>query len=159
MEEGGKTLSIQRKGRIQGREINVKGPLEIPGEERNEKAEALKKRIAGVLGEAAKVTRPTVKGEVRLTGLDDSVVPEEVADVLAMKGDGDPKEIKVGTIRPMNNGLNMVWAQGPIEVMLKASSEGKLKIGWTVARIDLLKNRPSQCYRCWERGHIMAHRE
>lgn len=37
--------------------------IEISGEERNKKAEELKNRIAGVLGEAAKVTRPTVKGE------------------------------------------------------------------------------------------------
>lgn len=84
------------------------------------------------------------------------MVQEEVADVLAEKGGGNPKEIKVEAIPPMSNGLNMVWAQGPISVMLKASGEGKLKIGWTVARIDLLKNRPPQCYKCWERGHIMA---
>jgi len=117
--------------------------IEIPGEDRNKKAEELKNRIAGVLGETAKVTRPTVKREIRVMGLDDSVVPEEVADVLAAKGDCDPREIKVGIIRPMKNGLNMVWAQGPVGAMIKASSEGKIRIGWTIARIDLLKNRPS----------------
>lgn len=116
--------------------------IEIPGENRNKKAEELKNRIAGVLGEAARVTRPTVKGEIRIMGMDDSVVPEEVADVLAVLGKCDPEEIKVGTIRPMRNGMNMVWTQGPIEAMIGASKDGKIRIGWTSARIDLLKNRP-----------------
>lgn len=72
------------------------------------KAESLKNKISEVLGGSAKVTRPVIKGEVRLIGIDDSVVVEEVTDTIAAAG--RCKEIKVGMIKSMTNGLYTVWA-------------------------------------------------
>lgn len=54
----------------------------------------------------------------------------------------------------MNNGLYTVWAQCPLAAALKISASRKLQIGWTVARVELLKKRPVQCYRCWRFGHL-----
>lgn len=31
---------------------------------------------------------------------------------------------------------------------------GKLKVGWTVVRVELVKKRPIQCYKCWAFGHV-----
>lgn len=128
--------------------------IEISGDNKVEKAEKLKSKISEVLGDTARVTRPVTKGELRLVGIDDSVVTEEVADTIAMLGGCKSQDVRVGTIRPMSNGLFTVWAQCPLEAAIKASQQGKVKIGWTVARIDLLKSRPIQCYKCWGHGHL-----
>lgn len=93
---------------------------------------------------------------MRLIGLDDSVVQEEVADVIAVAGGCKMNEVQVGGIRPMSNSLYTVWARCPLGAAIKASQNGKLKIGWTIAGIELLKARPMQCYRCWVRGHLQA---
>ncbi|EFN72801.1 hypothetical protein EAG_08542, partial [Camponotus floridanus] len=29
-----------------------------------------------------------------------------------------------------------------------------VKLGWTRVKIDLLKKRPIQCFRCWHFGHV-----
>lgn len=128
--------------------------IEIPGKEKSAEADKLKEKIAEGLGETAKVSRLKIRGKVRLVGLDDSVVSDEVADVIA--GGCLSEEVKVGTIRPMANDLHTVWASCPIEAAIKASATNKIKIGWTVARIELLKSRPIQCYRCWNKGHLRA---
>lgn len=130
--------------------------IEIPGEDKVKKAEELKNKITEVLGPTVKVSRPVIKGEVRLIGLDDSVIQEEVADVVATAGDCSASDIKVGMIRPMTNGLYTVWAQCPLGAAIKAAKPGKIKIGWTVAKIELLKAKPVQCYRCWRKGHLKA---
>lgn len=65
-------------------------------------------------------------------------------------------DIKVGALRLMTNGLFSVWVQCPLEVAIKASKDGKLKIGWTVAKIELLKAKPALCFRCWEKGHVQT---
>lgn len=72
--------------------------IEIPGEVKAKKADTLRDKIEEVLGATAKVSRPLVKGELRLIGLDDSVVAEEV---IAVAGGCDMKEVKVGMIREM----------------------------------------------------------
>jgi len=131
--------------------------IEISGEEKTKKAELLKEKIAEVLGPTARVSRPVIKGELRLIGLDDSVIAEEVADVVALAGGCNSEEVKVGTIRPMTNGLYSVWAQCPLGAAIKAAQPGKIRIGWTIAKIELLKARTVQCYRCWGRGHLRAH--
>lgn len=130
--------------------------IEIPGVERSSKADNLQKKVAEVLGAEARVSRPCVRGELRLVGLDDSVSQMEVAEVIADIGGGKVADIKTGALRPMSNGMFSVWVQCPLEVAIKASKDGKIKIGWTIARIDLLKARPALCYKCWEKGHVQA---
>lgn len=128
--------------------------IEISGLDKNQKAEILRQRVSSVLGDTAAVTRPVIKGDVPLVGLDDSVGPDEVADTIASEGGCEPRDVKVGTIGPMTNGLRTVWAQCPLGAAIKASQSGKLRIGWTIARIELLKARPVQCFRCWGHGHL-----
>lgn len=54
----------------------------------------------------------------------------------------------------MNNGLFTVWVQCPLSAAIKVVNLKKVKIGWTLARVDLLENRPVQCFKCWRFGHI-----
>ncbi|XP_029178647.1 DNA-binding protein HEXBP-like [Nylanderia fulva] len=56
----------------------------------------------------------------------------------------------------MTNGLFTAWAQCPLGAAIKASQTGKIKVGWTIAKIELLKARPLQCFRCWGHGHLKA---
>lgn len=37
---------------------------------------------------------------------------------------------------------------------VKVFSQEKVKLGWTIARITLLKARPIRCYKCWGLGHL-----
>lgn len=130
--------------------------IEIPGEDKAAKADKLKERISKVLGPTAKVTRPSVKGELRIIGMDDSVIAEEVADVVAANGGCKGEEVKVGLIRLMSNGLFTVWVSCPLSAAIKVSRSGKIRIGWTIAKVEMLKARPTMCYRCWSRGHLQA---
>lgn len=97
-----------------------------------------------------------IKGELRIVGMDDSITAQEVVEVIAMEGGCLPEDVKVGPIRPMRNGLYTVWIQCPLAAAIRASTGNKIRIGWTIARIELLKARPIQCYRCWEQGHLMS---
>lgn len=99
------------------------------------------------------MARPTVKGELRLIGLDDSTTEEEARSVLAGIGGCNRDEVKTGPIRMMRNGLGTIWAQCPLKAALQISSQGKVRIGWTIARAELLRARPLQCFKCWGYGH------
>ncbi|KAL6416574.1 hypothetical protein ACFW04_012696 [Cataglyphis niger] len=128
--------------------------IEIPGAQNAEKAEKLKDKLADLLKDYAKVSRPVIRGDIRLSGFDDSVAPSEIAETIAEIGGCSPKDIKMGEIRKLKNSLCTVWIQCPLASAVKASKSGKVRIGWTVARIVLLKARPIRCYKCWETGHL-----
>lgn len=102
------------------------------------------------------VARPTVKGEIRLTGLDDSTTEDETRSVLAETDGCSPEDITTGPVRPMRNGMGTIWAQGPLTAMLQSAALEKIKVGWTVARIELLRARPMQCFRCRGYGHVRS---
>lgn len=128
--------------------------IEIPGENRNEKADKLRSKLSDILGEHVKVTRPVVKGDLRLSGFDDSIGASEIAEVIAEIGGCLPRDVKIGEIRKLKNSLCTVWLQCPLAAAIKAADVEKIKIGWTVARLQLLKSRPVRCYKCWKLGHL-----
>lgn len=100
------------------------------------------------------ITRPSIKAEVRVSGFDDSVTADEIRFTIAEKSGCAEGEIKIGTIRWMYNGLDSVWVQCPLIAANKITEEGKMKIGWIIARTELLPKRPLQCYRCWAFGYV-----
>ncbi|XP_046428388.1 uncharacterized protein LOC124183671 [Neodiprion fabricii] len=131
---------------------------EIPGPENAKKADALAERLSDVIGEkygnAVQVTRPSTKGELRVQGLDDSVTTEELARTLAKQGGCGSQEIREGPPRRTASGLFSAWVQCPLRAATTVAAKGRIKIGWTIARVELLEARPRQCYRCWGFGHI-----
>ncbi|XP_050452495.1 uncharacterized protein LOC126852055 [Cataglyphis hispanica] len=42
----------------------------------------------------------------------------------------------------------------PLNAALKVANLKKIKIGWTLARVELLDNIPVQCFKCWIYGHV-----
>lgn len=100
--------------------------------------------------------RPKLQGrqsELRIVGFDESVRKEEIRELLTEYGGCEYEEISIGNIRPMRNGMHMTWAQCPLAIAIKLTNQGKIKLGWTVAKIELLEAKPKQCYKCWEFGH------
>ncbi|KMQ91209.1 gag-pol polyprotein [Lasius niger] len=128
--------------------------IEVIGPDSARKALELKEKLSIVLKNEAQITRPVVRGEIRLIGLDASTTPVEVKDVIIGCSGCLDEDIRVGVIRPMANGLFTVWVQCPLSAAVKVANLGKVRIGWTSARVDLLEVRPTQCFRCWQFGHL-----
>lgn len=106
-----------------------------------------------MVGQVAHVARPYAKGEVLLIGLDDSVSREEIIRAVAEVGKCTEDSIRTGPIRPMRNGLGMVWVQCPLATVNRLIEDGRLLVGWSAARVAPLRARPIQCFRCWRFGH------
>lgn len=73
--------------------------LEIVGQESTTRADTPASQLKEVLNGEAMVARPVVKGEIRILGLNDSVLPEEVRAVISENSECLPEEVKVGLIR------------------------------------------------------------
>lgn len=130
--------------------------IEVSGEDSRLKAQELVTRLKDVLKDSAFVSCPVKKRELRVVGFDESVTVEEIVEALSNLGGCSPGDVKAGPIRTMNNGLGMVWIQLPVAAAAKVADKGRVRIGWTVARVELLKTRPLQCYRCWSFGHVQS---
>lgn len=122
--------------------------------ENNEKADKLAEKIQEVLKNKALVTRPTIRGELKITGLDESVTSEEIRAAVALNSDCKSEEVIVSNIRTTRSGMCIAWIKCPVQNAVKIADKVKLKIGWTITRVELLKSRPLQCFRCWCTGHV-----
>lgn len=132
--------------------------IEISGADGSSKADSLalqlKSVVSEIYGDSVSVSRPVAKGELRIIGLDDSVTEEEIRCAIADSGACSLDAIKIGPLRRLGSGMLSAWAQCPLTAALAVSAEGKLRIGWSVARVELLEARPIQCFRCWQFGHM-----
>lgn len=90
------------------RTVNGGRIIEIPGLDAAEKTDKLAERLRSVLGAEAVIARPSIKGELRILGLDDTVTTEEVISVISDLGKCSISEVKVGVIRPLSSGLVVV---------------------------------------------------
>lgn len=128
--------------------------IEVLGPGGAGKALALKEKLHEILQDKAVISRPVAKCEIRLVGLDCTTSADEVLEVVASSGGCLKDDIKVGAIRPLNNGLYTAWVQYPLGAAAKLTNMRKIKIGWTLARIEALGVRPTQCFKCWRFGHL-----
>jgi len=128
--------------------------IEIAGPEGANKADTLASRLREVIGGSAVVSRPIVKADLKISGFDESVIKDEIITALTELGDCLASDVRVGSFRPMRNGLIMTWVQCPLSAALKISRQGKLNLGWSSARVELMKAKPTQCFRCWHFGHV-----
>lgn len=130
--------------------------IEVPGADANELANKLAGRLKDVYGERAVVARPTIRGELRFIGIDDSVLPSEISVTVAEFGGCQLDEVHTSEIRAMRNGMGIAWVRCPLNAAVKIATIGKLRIGWTNVKVELLKARPVQCFRCWGTGHVRS---
>ncbi|XP_020299105.1 uncharacterized protein LOC109863280 [Pseudomyrmex gracilis] len=129
--------------------------IEVHGADGHAKADALAAEMRSVLeehGDAVRVGRPTQMAELRLYGVEDSVTQAEVRDTVAMTTGCDPESVRVGPIRP-TRGLATVWVRCPLIAANRLSQLGRVCLGWSSARVELLQPRGLQCFRCLQSGH------
>lgn len=95
-----------------------------------------------------------MRGDIKLYNFDDSIVPSEIGLLFAEIGDCPLSSIKTSVIRKQRNGLNMAWVNCPLQLAIKIAKMGKISIGWSMAGVELLKKRPTRCFKCWHFGHL-----
>lgn len=146
--------------------------IEVIGPDSAWKALVLKKKLSEVLKNEAQITRPVVRGEIRLIGLDASTTSAEVRDVVVSCGGCLEEDIRVGIIRSMANGLFTVWVQCPLSAAVKIANYGNYGrplglIYWeldlpsvldagNLVTLDTTANRKriiAACFRCGGSGH------
>jgi len=128
--------------------------IEIAGPEGALKADSLASRLREVIGSNASVSRPVVKADVKISGFDDSVIKDELITIITEIGSCLASDVRIGQFRPMRTGLNMVWVQCPLSAAIKLSRKAKINVGWSVARVEMMRSRPVQCFKCWHFGHV-----
>lgn len=148
------TIPIQNLDTRVRRAANGGLLIEVLGENGAESVDKLASEIGALFGDAADVRRPIKRAEMRLRGLDDSVSREEIALVLAQYGRCAEGDIHVGPLRAGFGRSNQVWVQLPLVSALGLANLGRVKMGWSSVRLELLEARPSQCYKCWRFGHV-----
>lgn len=116
--------------------------IEVPGVETSGLADELAGRLRAVYGETAIVARPKVKVELHFIGIDDSVLPMEISVMVAEFGGCRLDEVDTGAIRPMRNGMGIARSWCPLGAVAKVAAKGKLRIGWTNVKVELLKTAP-----------------
>lgn len=130
--------------------------IEVPGERAQEQADLLADRLSNALGGNAVVSRPSIKGELRIIGIEDSVTVPDIKTKLALLTDGISCDFECSPISTMRNGMGIAWVKCKLDVAVKLASMDKIQLGWSVVRVELLKARPLQCYRCWSIGHVKS---
>jgi len=128
--------------------------IEVPGPQGKQLARTLSCRLAEALGDEARVVSPVATGELRIRGIDPSTSLEEIGAELTVIGECSPSDLKISAINTMRDGMGAAWIVCPLEIAIKMAEKGSMTLGWTRVRIELLKKRPVQCYKCWRYGHI-----
>lgn len=128
--------------------------IEIPGPDGPRRADILAQQLRTALGDAAVVTRPMTRADCRLVGLDDTVSPQEIAEAVASLGECLPSDLRVSPIRLLRSGFGVAWVQCPLSALNRLMELGRIRIGWSSVRVESLGVRPTQCFRCWEFGHV-----
>jgi len=128
--------------------------IEIPGAEGPTKADALASHLRDVIGQNAVVSRPVVKADIRVSGIDESVSRDGLVAAIMDVGGCSADDIRVSLFRSMWDGLSLAWIKCPLVAAIKLAKSGRLCIGWSVARIEMMRSRPVQCFKCWHYGHV-----
>jgi len=132
--------------------------FEVPGAESGPKADKLAEALRPLLEpKGVRVARPVKLAELRVTGLDDSIAPEEVREAIAAVGGCSVGEVTVGKISLSPAGrLGSIWTRCPATAAKKVVDAGPLPIGWIKARVEALGARPLHCFKCLGAGHTRA---
>lgn len=105
--------------------------IEIPGNDGTQKANELARKLQEVLPENTRVRRPTIRSDMRISGLDESVTKEEIQLTVADVGGCHEDEVRAGEIRWRPDGLGTIWIRWscPLSTANKIAETNKIKIG------------------------------
>ncbi|XP_032688370.1 uncharacterized protein LOC116852285 [Odontomachus brunneus] len=132
--------------------------LEIPGPDGDQKANTLAEKMKAALAdqEGVRVDRSVKKADFRVRDLEDSVTQEKVSATMASVAECEAVMVKVGPISRSPRGLGTTRVTAPMAVVKKVVSSGRLRVGWGLARVELLAARSLTCFRCLEEGHTRS---
>lgn len=128
--------------------------IEVPGRDCSVKADRLAEKLRSVLGNGVAVSRPIMQGGIKLIGLDESILPQEIAEAISKLGDCQIADIKVNPIRDLKFGSRVTWVHCPLAAAYRVASADRLTIGWSTVRVEYLGAKISQCFKCWAFGHV-----
>lgn len=131
---------------------------EIGGPEKEKKADALATKLREVVGQrvGVRISRPTMTAEVRIRGLDESIVPADIVRAVAMNGGCSPEDVKSGEIQFVGKGPGTAWVRCPLAAANKIVAARTIQVGWIRARVEALEKRALQCFKCLKMGHTIA---
>jgi hypothetical protein len=127
--------------------------IELPKQTTAAQADQLAEKIGAAIGEQAKVTRPVKTADIKVTGLDDSVTPEELRAALAEQAGCPVEQVKVGKVHAGIRGVGAAFASCPVDAVRRLVEKNQITVGWSSASIQLIEQRPMRCYRCMGMGH------
>lgn len=127
--------------------------IEIPGPQGDERANSLACKVQEAVGDLATVARPTKMADIRVIEIDDSVLREEIVEATAIKGGCQPTQIKAGEIRPYGRGTGSLFMSLPVAAARVLVEDGRVRVGWSSARVQALEARPLRCFKCMGVGH------
>ncbi|XP_061723699.1 uncharacterized protein LOC133529913 [Cydia pomonella] len=130
--------------------------IEVSGSDNGRAADELCRRMTEVIGEEARVYRPTKMADLRISGLDEAATQEAIAAAIAKLGECAVNEVKVGKIRAQYNGTGTALVQCPMTAAKKVTGAGRLLIGWSSALVVALDPTPMRCFKCMGKGHTRA---
>lgn len=102
-----------------------------------------------------RIVRPIRKAEMRLLDVNQSVTAEEIVSTVAKAKENLRRRSKDRRLREGRGGTHSISAV-PIIAANKLQTEGRLRLGWSYARVVPLAKRRLQCYGCLAVGHIRA---
>lgn len=136
------------------RAMNGAFVIEIPGPDGKALAVTLRENLEVALRDEAVVNNPVPMGEIRLRGIDPSTTVDDILPVLVELAGCASTEVKISEIAKMRDGMGIAWVHCPLEYATRMASARSINLGWTVVKLELLRKKPVQCFRCWRFGHV-----
>lgn len=124
--------------------------LQVPGDAAADKADMLAEGLQGILEDLdsreVRVIRLSYCAELRVQSFDNSVLPREVAFVVAKLRVCNDRDVRVSKIRSSSRDLDSVCVRYSVVVTRRIAKKGKFRLGWVVALMDLFDSRLMWCY-------------
>ncbi|XP_017876317.1 uncharacterized protein LOC108622748, partial [Ceratina calcarata] len=128
--------------------------LEIPKKGDGEVGLKLMNKISSLFSSGdVNISCPKKYKELLITNLDLASSHQEINNTLRTIC-GDNESFILGPVRPNARGTATVWCKCDETAAFKLISKQSALIGWSTARFLPLENRPIQCFKCWNFGHV-----
>ncbi|XP_070526365.1 uncharacterized protein [Cardiocondyla obscurior] len=129
---------------------------EITGDNNKEKAQRLAKEMSTVLKDKpqVRINCPIKVTSLRIRDLDDATTSEDIITAVEKSTGSNRNKFTVGKLRLSYNGLYTAVIKCPLAEARKLVEQKTLRINWLSARIEVLPERPLQCFRCLQKGHV-----
>ncbi|XP_025200586.1 uncharacterized protein LOC112598375 [Melanaphis sacchari] len=123
--------------------------MEVTGKE---EAAKLADSVRSVVGEMARVSRPSRKTPVLILGIPDWLEEEEVRKEI-VEAERELASVEI-SIRQNDGGGRIASFAAPMETAVRLAERRSIRIGWGLCRVKLIERRHPVCFRCQERGHL-----